>query len=185
MAINLTKGQGISLNKGISNVHFMIAWDSDVDMDIHALVLKNSKAVEDGDFIFFNNLVHSTGAVKHSGDIRNGQNVLGTDDEVISVDLNKLSQSLPDRDEVVFTAEIYNGAQQGIDFSDIGVATCKVVNADNNEVLVEYRLDVDLVGEVCAKVARLVKDNGAWRFEALGQGQNSLIAILQGVGLNV
>lgn len=183
MAIVLTKNQGINLNKEISNVHFMISWDSEVDMDIHAIVLKDGKGLDEQDFIFYNNLNHPTGAVKHSGDVRNGKNVIGTDDEIITVNLTALSQAMPDRDEVLFTAEIFEGAQQGIDFSDIGPATCKVINADNGETLVEYRLDRDLVGDVCAKVARFVKDNGSWRFEALGQGQNSLVAILQSVNL--
>ncbi|MGL5506522.1 MAG: TerD family protein [Paraclostridium sp.] len=187
--INLTKGNAINLNKDVTgspvtNVHFTVQWDSEVDMDIHAVVLKDGKGVNESDFIYFRNLVHSTGAVKHSGDIRNGKNVMGTDDEIITVNLNSLAQSMPDRDEVLFTLDIYDASAKGIDFGDVGTATCKVINADTNEELVSYRVDKDLLGEICAKVARFKKQaDNTWTFEALGQGVPSLEGVLVAVGL--
>lgn len=186
MAINLTKGTGINLSKdkGLNKILFTIQWDSDVDMDIHAAVLSNGKAIDEKDFVFFNNLKHPTGCVTHSGDVTNGKNVLGTEDEIITVDLAKLATALPNRDEVLLTAEIYKGAEQGIDFSDIGETTCKIINADTKEELASYRLDIDLAGEVSAVVANVKKDsNGEWHFNAVGQGKPSLVSILGEIGL--
>jgi tellurium resistance protein TerD len=184
--INLQKNQGINLTKaGLNKVHFLIDWNTEEDVDIHCVVLQDGKAVDERDFVYWDNTNHHTGAVNHSGDIRNGKNVIGTADETITVDLGMLSRSMPSRNEVLFIVDIYEAMQRGVDFSDIKGAVCKVVNADTGKVEVEYHLDTDLAGEICGKPARLIHDASGWHFEALGTGAIDLVSVLRSVGLNV
>jgi tellurium resistance protein TerD len=184
--INLQKDQKINLTKaGLRKVHFLIDWNTEEDVDIHCVVLQDGKAVDERDFIYFHNTKHHTGAVNHSGDIRNGKNVLGTADETITVDLDMLSKAMPSRNEVLFIVDIYDAMSRGVDFSDIKGAICKVVDADTGKVEVEYHLDTDLAGEICGLPARLTHDAAGWHFEALGKGAINLVSVLRGVGLNV
>lgn len=183
MAVSLKKNEAITLAKSLKKVIFSIEWQTEIDMDIHALILKDGKALVDNDFIFYGNLKHPNGCVAHSGDIRNGcLNSVGTEDETITVDLSKIPA---DRDEVLFTADIYNASLLGLDFTDAVGSVCKMIDADTGVVLAEYKLDRDLSGEVCCKVGRLIKHRDIWKFEALGQGVNSLAGILTAAGLAV
>lgn len=182
-AISLVKNQPISLSKGLRKVTFSIAWNTDVDMDIHALMRRKGQAVSNDDFIFFGNLNHPTGCISHSGDILDGTlNSIGEEDETITIDLTKVPA---DRDEILFTADIYDAAALELDFSSVVGSVCKIVNADNNRELATYRLDRDLSGEVCCEAGRLYKENGLWHFEALGKGVPSLASVLVNSGLKV
>ena len=40
MAINLEKGNGICLDKGLSRVAFTVSWDTSEDVDISAMLLE-------------------------------------------------------------------------------------------------------------------------------------------------
>lgn len=183
MAVKLKKHEAIILTKSLKKIIFTIAWNTEIDMDIHALILKDSKALVEDDFVFYGNLKHPNGCVVHSGDIRNGSyNTNGIEDESIIVDLTKIPQG---RDEVLFTADIYNANLLGLDFSDAIGSICKIIDYDTNEVLAEFKLDKDLAGEVCCKIGRLIKYRDIWKFEALGQGETSLAKILTTAGLAV
>ena len=183
MAVSLKKNEAITLAKSLKKVIFSIEWQTEIDMDIHALILKEGKALVDNDFIFYGNLKHPNGCVEHSGDVRNGcLNAIGTDDETITVDLERVPA---DRDEILFTADIYNANLLGLDFTDAVGSICRIIDAETGVPLAEYKLDKDLSSEVCCKVGRLVKDRDIWKFEALGQGANSLTSILTTAGLAV
>ena len=76
MAINLTKGSGINLEKQLEELMFTVSWDTNIDVDIHCLVLTDGKGACDEDFVFYNNLQHPSGAINHSGDIRDGSHAM-------------------------------------------------------------------------------------------------------------
>src|SRR6187399_1344878 len=100
MAISLSKGQKISLDKespGLKKVTVGLGWDTkqgdtgvDFDLDASVFLLgENGKLVSDKHFIFYNNLKSPDGSVEHTGD-----NLTGAgegDDEQVKVDLSKVS----------------------------------------------------------------------------------------------
>ena len=98
MAVNLTKGGRISLNKeapGLKKILIGLGWDTnasdtgaDFDLDASVFLLdSNAKVANEKDFVFYNNLSSSDGSVVHTGDNRTGEG--DGDDESIKVDLSK------------------------------------------------------------------------------------------------
>lgn len=97
MGVNLSKGQKVSLTKGnpgLKKVVVGLGWDvnqydtgGDFDLDAETFMLGDSgKVTAQGDFIYFGNLKHSSGAVEHLGD-----NLTGAgegDDEQIKINLS-------------------------------------------------------------------------------------------------
>lgn len=96
MAINLQKGQRVSLDNSMKLALVGLGWDTnrydggfDFDLDASAFLLgENGKLQRDEDFIFYNNLQSRNGAVVHTGDNLTGDG--DGDDEVIFIDFTKI-----------------------------------------------------------------------------------------------
>ena len=84
MPISLTKGQKVDLTKGnpgLKNIMVGLGWDVnefdtgyDFDLDASAFMLgSNGRCPTEKEFIFYGNLEHSSGAVKHMGDNLTGE----------------------------------------------------------------------------------------------------------------
>ena len=95
MPVNLQKGQKVSLTKdnpGLNNVIVGIGWDinnfdtgGDFDLDSAAFMLTDAGRVSNqDDFIFFGNLTHPSGSVRHMGDNLTGAG--DGDDEQIRIE---------------------------------------------------------------------------------------------------
>lgn len=184
MAISLKKGNAISLKKGLSSVVFSIQWDTTDDLDIHAFILQDNKAQDERDFIFYNQKTHPTKAIVHSGDVRNGtKNAIGTDDETITIDLPILTTAMPQRDEVLLTAALYDSDK---DFGDLHNAIAIITDASTKETIATYNLQQDLRGEVAAEIARFKKQSDeTWVFEAIGKGVTSLESVILSKGIDI
>ena len=81
---SLVKGQKIELIKkdsGLREILIGLGWDTseydsstDFDLDAEAFLLKaNGKVNNDGDFVFYGNLKHTSGSVEHLGDNLTGE----------------------------------------------------------------------------------------------------------------
>ena len=103
MSINLTKGQKVSLTKdnpSLKKLMVGLGWDinqfdtgADFDLDASAFLLgENGKAPTEREFVFYGNLEHQSGAVKHMGDNRTGAGE--GDDEQIFVDLSLVPSNI-------------------------------------------------------------------------------------------
>ena len=114
MPISLQKGQKVDLTKtnpGLTKICIGLGWDVNqydgghaFDLDTAAFLLgENGKVREQGDFVFYGNLNHSSGAVSHQGDNLTGEG--DGDDEQIIVDLSKVPA---DVQRIAFTATIYD-----------------------------------------------------------------------------
>lgn len=182
MAINLEKNQGINLEKQLEELVFTVSWDTNFDVDIHCLVLTDGKGACDEDFVFYNNLIHPSQAIKHSGDIRDGSHAMGVDDEFVTIHLKDIPSS---KNEIVFSASIHNAELHGLHFGKVGNSKAKIIDKATNTVLAEFRLDQDLLGEHTAELGRVVKVNGNWRFENLSKPAISLTSLLTTRGFNV
>ena len=175
MAISLTKGGNVNLSKeapNLTNMAVGLGWNPRAtdgqafDLDAIAfLVNESGKVRADADFIFFNNLKSSDGSVEHTGDNRTGEG--DGDDEVIKVDLSKVPA---DVSKVVFCAVIYDGQARNQNFGQVANAYIRIVNTQGGAEVARYDLSEDSSTETAMIFGELYKNNGEWKFRAVGQG---------------
>ena len=192
MAITLSKGQKVSLTKGnpgLKNIVVGLGWDTnkydggfDFDLDSAAFLLgENDKVNSDSDFIFYNNLKHSSGAVQHLGDNLTGEG--DGDDEQVKLDLSLVPQNV---NKIAFTVTIHEAQERRQNFGQVNNSYVRVVNADTNQELLKYELGEDFSIETAVVVCEIYRHNGEWKFNALGSGfEGGLEALCKQYGLNV
>ena len=192
MAISLRKGQKVDLTKGNPSLKHLIVglgWDTnkydggfDFDLDASAFLLgANGKVTSDSDFVFFNNLRHSSGSVQHMGDNLTGEGE--GDDEVIKVDLSKVPANI---DKMDFTVTIYDADKRKQNFGQVSNAYIHVMDEDNHKEVIRYDLGEDFSVETAVIVGELYRHNGEWKFNALGSGfAGGLEALGKNYGVNV
>lgn len=182
MAINLKKGQRISLTKEEPNLKQImcgLGWDvapksggffgggKQFDLDSSVICLDADKKLTDvNNIIYFGNLRHSSSAIAHQGD-----NLTGAgegDDEVINIDLPLIPPSII---YLVFAINIYKCQNRRQDFSMVDNAFVRLVNRTNNKELARYNLSGaeyrDMTGMILAEVYR---HNDEWKMAAVGNG---------------
>jgi len=192
MAISLQKGQKVDLTKGnagLAKIIVGLGWDTnkydggkDFDLDAAAFLLNDSgKVASDSDFVFFNNLKHSSGSVEHTGD-----NLTGAgegDDEQIKVDLSKIPANVS---KVDFTVTIHEAESRGQNFGQVSNAFIRIVDEASNKELLRYDLGEDYSVETAVVVAELYRNGSEWKFNAIGSGfKGGLAAIAKNFGVNV
>ena len=192
MPINLSKGQKVDLTKGNASLkHIMVGlgWDvnafdsgSDFDLDASAFMCgANGKCPTEKEFVFYGNLEHPSGAVKHQGDNLTGEG--DGDDEQIFVDLKAVPESV---DELAFTVTIYEAQERRQNFGQVSNAYIRIVDEDTNQELIRYDLGEDFSIETAIVVGELYRHNGEWKFNAIGSGfQGGLAALCGHYGIQV
>lgn len=170
--INLQKGQKIEL--GLKKVCVGLGWDpnrnsgEDFDLDAAAFMLGSDKKLpQDECFVFYNNLTSPDGAVASSGDDRTGGNSAAGDDEIITVDLDKLAPGIK---EIIFTASIYKAKERKQNFGQVGNAYIRIYNALTGEEIAKYDLEEDFSIETAIEFGRIYLKNNIWKFDAMGLG---------------
>lgn len=178
MSVNLQKGQKISLEKEsgskMSQVIMGLGWDvakpkgvmgfikkpEPIDLDASCVMFDASG--NKVDVAWFAQLKSKDGSVVHLGDNRTGAG--DGDDEQISVDLD----SVPDHvTSLVFTVNSFTGQN----FSKIENATCRILNANNNQEVAKFNLSS--TGPHTAQImAKLYRHNGEWKMHAIGENGN-------------
>jgi tellurium resistance protein TerZ len=175
MAINLQKGQKISLEKevggSLSKVVMGLGWDAvkkksffglgggtqEIDLDASCLLFDDAK--NPVDVVWFRQLNSMDGSIIHTGDNRTGAG--DGDDEQIIVDLRSVPANVK---SLVFTVNSFTGQN----FSQIENAYCRIVNASDNKEIARYDLSCQGVntGQIMAKIYR---HNGEWKMHAIGE----------------
>lgn len=176
MAINLSKGQTISLKKdndaGLTKVRMGVGWDpvkkggflgglfgggNSIDLDASCVIIDANRQPIDA--VWFSQLESRDGAIRHSGDNLTGDGE--GDDEVIFVDLT----SLPDNvQHLVFTVNSFRGQT----FNEVENAFCRLVDDTNNTEMA--RLVLSEKGEHTGLVMSVISRNGsAWEMRAVGR----------------
>ena len=190
--ISLFKGQKIDLTKGnpkLSKILVGLGWDTkkydggyDFDLDAAAFLLgSNGKVQSDSDFVFYNNLRHSSGAVQHMGDNLTGAG--DGDDEQIRVDLSKLPANI---DKVAFTVTIHEADTRKQNFGQVSNAFIRIVDENSGKELIRYDLGEDFSIETAVVVGELYRNSGEWKFNAVGSGfKGGLRALCLNFGVNV
>ena len=187
MAVTLTKGQRVSLEKvapGLTEVFVGLGWDVkamdtgyDFDLDASAFLLgSNEKIISDNHFIFYNNLTSpdSAKSVEHTGDNLTGAG--DGDDEVIKINLPKVPAEVQ---KIVITVTIHDAAKRGQNFGQVENAFVRVVNAQTSQEVIRYDLVEDYSIETALIMAEIYRKDGEWRLNAVGSGyQGGLQALL-------
>ena len=177
MSIELTKGERFNLSKetpNFSKIAIALGWQvsqtaQNCDIDASVFMLGADGRIPDEKyFVFYNNLTSPDGAVRHSGDSRNGQ--IEGDDETVYLDLSKINSAIQ---EIVFVVTIHEGQEKNQSFSQVTNAFIRLYNSENLSELVRYNLNQIFFQETALEFGRLYKKNGEWRFQAVGQGYNA------------
>lgn len=182
MSVSLQKGQKVSLskeNKNLSVVVIGLGWDEAVrqkrgffapkpqpiDCDASALLLKDGRLISEKDIVFFGNLQHKSGTVKHMGDNLTGAG--DGDDEQIVVDLSSVPE---DYDKIVIVVNIYEAFKRNQNFGMIKNAFIRIVDGKTNREMCKYNLTEDYSGMTAMIFGEVYRHNGEWKFNAIGQG---------------
>lgn len=190
--ISLFKGQKVDLTKGnptLTKILVGLGWDTkkydggyDFDLDAAAFLLgANGKVLSDSDFVFYNNLRHSSGAVQHMGDNLTGAG--DGDDEQIKIDLSKLPANI---DKVAFTVTIHEADTRKQNFGQVSNAFIRIVDEASGKELIHYDLGEDFSIETAVVVGEIYRNAGEWKFNAIGSGfKGGLRALCLNFGVNV
>lgn len=194
MAVNLSKGQRVALDKSVTMAKIGLGWDTnrydggqDFDLDACVFLLgSNGKVMRDDDFIFYNNLTARNGAVTHTGDNRTGEGE--GDDETILIDFSKIPQEI---EKIAVTVTIFDADQKHQNFGQVSNSYVRVLKIESpDDVGGEEVLRFDLVEEFSIETALVVCEiyryNGDWKFNAVAAGyQGGLEALCRTYGVNV
>ncbi|WP_405791685.1 TerD domain-containing protein [Streptomyces sp. NBC_00029] len=133
------------------------------DVDVSALLLTAvGKVRSDDDFVFYNQPVHRSGAVRHEGRRQDGTGVL----ETIGVTLSALEQEIG----TVVVAASTDGT-----FGQVSGLFVRVLDADSGAETARFDA-TDATSETAFVLGELYRRNGAWKFRAVGQGYASGLA---------
>ena len=189
MAVNLSKGQKISLDKGMTLALVGLGWDTnrysggaEFDLDASAFLLgANGKVRKDEDFIFYGNLKSADGSVTHTGDNRTGEGE--GDDEVLYIDFTKVPA---DVERIAITVTIYEAESRRQNFGMVNNAFIRIFDETNGQEMLRYDLGEDFSIETAAVFGEVYKNNGEWKFNAIGSGyQGGLAALCANYGVDV
>ena len=130
------------------------------DADASALLLAAGKVRSDGDFVFYNQPAHASGAVRHEGKRRSGDLVTDT----LFVDLARVETPI---ERIVLAASADGGT-----FGQVPGLYIEVRNAADASVVARF----DSMGatvETAFVLGELYRRQGGWKFRAVGQGYSS------------
>ncbi len=184
MSVNLQKGQKVDLTKGNAGLKTLVVglgWDEaprgfslfskreDIDCDASAILINAQTGKLNGptDVVYFGNLAHQSGAVRHMGDNLTGAG--DGDDEQILVELPKLGNNYS---KIAFVVNIYQAMQRKQHFGMIQNAFIRIVDADKGVELCKYNLTENYTGKTAMIFGEIYLYNGEWKFSAIGEGTN-------------
>jgi tellurium resistance protein TerD len=185
MAINLQKGQRISLKKEAPNLSRLmcgLGWDvieksgglmglfgggSEFDLDTSVLCLDRQDKLQDkSNLVYFGNLRHKSGAITHLGDNLTGAGE-GDDEQV----LIELAQIPADISKLVFVINIYDCVKRKQEFSQIKNAFVRLVDLGTNREIARYSLSgQQYQGCTGLMLAEVYRHNEEWKVLANGEG---------------
>lgn len=194
MAINLAKGQRVSLDDSLKLVMVGLGWDTqkydgaaDFDLDASAFLLgAGDKLLYDEDFVFYNNLTGRNGAVVHTGDNLTGEGE--GDDEVIIIDFSKLP---PEIKKIVICVTIHDAERRRQNFGQVSNAYIRIAKMEDEfdmpgEPVLKFDLEEEFSVETALVVAEIYQRNGIWKFNAVAAGyQGGLEAICRSFGADI
>ena len=195
MAINLVKGERVSLDSGLTRLKVEMGWkvnpnaDPPYDLDASTFLLGEAGQIENEyDFVFYGSPNKTTvngeerpcsvdksvlGSVDDLGD---DDDNTGVGSEEIEVDLTKTSPSVK---EILFTVSIYwtkkdvndpkTAPRAKYNFGQVRDAFIQIVNSVSGDVICRYDLDEDFSTDKGVEFGRLYRRGSEWKFQAVGE----------------
>ncbi|MFH9086638.1 TerD family protein [Streptomyces sp. NPDC017673] len=130
------------------------------DADASALLLVAGKVRSDGDFVFYNQPAHSSGAVRHEGKRTTGGRVTDT----LWADLARVEGAV---ERIVLAASADGGT-----FGQVPDLSIEVTDAASGQVVARFDSPGATV-ETAFVLGEFYRRQGGWKFRAVGQGYSS------------
>lgn len=182
MAINLQKGQRISLEKeagrSLNRVCMGLGWGMKevqskgffgfgagtskkaVDLDASCLLFDSNGNLADS--VWFRQLKSNCGSIQHSGDDRSGGGDAAADNERIAIELHAVPAAIQ---SLIFTVNSFSG--EG--FSGIPSAFCRLVDAANGAEIARFDLSLEGGSHTGLVMTKLYRHNNEWKMQAIGE----------------
>ncbi|GHF94728.1 TerD family protein [Streptomyces zaomyceticus] len=143
------------------------------EVDASALLLDASGRVRgDGDLVFYNQPVHTSGAVRLLDRVRDGERRVA---DWLEIDTGRVEPAVQ---RIVITASSEHGT-----FGQVPGLHIRTVSAATGEQLALYEVD-DASTETAFLLGEFYLRDGAWKFRALGQGYDSgLVGLAEDFGI--
>jgi len=161
-----------------------LGWQSDVpglEIDASAFLLSAEGRVPgNGDFIFFNNLEHSSGSVRHLDSQLEGS---AGDGAQLRVDLDKVPAHIS---RIAIALTIYDGENRGQSFSQVQSAYLRLADPQAGTELVRYPLGAGSRPESALVLGELCRLGQGWQLVAGGSGvAGGLQGLVRSFGVGV
>lgn len=201
MPLDLRKGEKITAeslrksNRGeaLEKVRLNLYWTTrqglQADLDLSVVLLGNDgKMWAEDSIVFYHKLESNDGAIKHTGDVREGKDEdQEGDEENIDIDLHKVSITTQSILAVATSYPDDGKPDVPIRFGSVKNATVKLYSEGPNgsNLLCSYDLTEDISPYTAMEMARLTRDGNGWSFQAIGQGvgkgdtANGLVDVLK------
>ncbi|MET8227666.1 VWA domain-containing protein [Streptomyces sp. NPDC005301] len=163
-ATSMSKGGNLPVTAGTVQVELgWFAAPGAPDADASALLLRaDGRVRNDGDFVFYNQPRHASGAVSHLGKRREG----GATTDTVGVNLQALE---PEIDRVVLGASADGGT-----FGQLSGLRLRLIDAATGAQLALFEMEATT--ETAFIGGELYRRAGQWKFRAVGQGYASGLA---------
>ncbi|MFJ8990218.1 VWA domain-containing protein [Streptomyces sp. NPDC102279] len=163
-ATSMSKGGNLPV--AVEAVQVELGWSGASgapDADASALLLRaDGRVRDDGDFVFYNQPQHASGAVRHLGKRRDG----GATTDTLGVDLAALA---PEIERVVLGASADGGT-----FGQLSGLRLRLLDAGTGRELALFEMEATT--ETAFIGGELYRRAGQWKFRAVGQGYASGLA---------
>ncbi|EDS78301.1 tellurium resistance protein TerD [Clostridium botulinum C str. Eklund] len=185
MAINLQKGQKISLTKEdakLSRIMVGLGWDPveqssgkgffgslfgggspQVDCDASVIMLNQDNKAEE--LVYFGNLKDRHSSVRHMGDNLTGDG--DGDDEEILVELSKIPSNIT---RLIFAVNIYKCVKRNQHFGMIRNAFIRILDLQSNKEMLRFNLTDDYSNKTGIYAGEIYRHENEWKFAAIGEG---------------
>ncbi|PQV62942.1 tellurium resistance protein TerD [Abditibacterium utsteinense] len=175
MPVSLSKGGNVSLSKeapGLKKILIGLGWDTRAtdgagfDLDASVFLLSETgKVRSDADFIFYNNKTDAAKSVEHMGDNLTGEGE--GDDESVKVILDSVPADIA---KLSVAVTIHDAEARSQNFGMVSNAFMRVLNAEGGAEIARYDLSEDASTETAMIFGEIYRNNGEWKFKAIGQG---------------
>ncbi|MER6783566.1 VWA domain-containing protein [Streptomyces sp. NPDC000658] len=163
-ARSMSKGANLPVDS--PDVRVELSWAEGTggpDIDVSALLLTDAGRVRnDGDFVFYNQPLHASGAVRHVGKRRDA----GVVTDAVQVDFRSLESAIT---RVVLCASAVGGA-----FGQVTGLTLRLFGTGGRSEMARFEMQADT--ETAFIGGELYLREGRWKFRAVGQGYASGLA---------
>ncbi len=180
--MNVMKGQRTDLTKGqnLNEITLELGWTTDraeIEIDGAAFLLSDRDICEeDGDFVFYGQPTHASGAVRHGGKVGERRETLTFVPSLMPETVHKIA----------LTLTIHDGEENGHFFRDVRDIYIRCLNAENGRELLKFEFGEELERETAIVTAELYRHKEEWKFAAVGSGYNGgLEALCESYGLDV